>query len=269
LREVNSSFQSKFTYSTWQGFDRLGGTNDTPLSRFLLRSRSGHCEYFATATVLLLRQLGIPARYAVGYAVHEASGKKYVVRERDAHAWCLVWNEEKGLWEDFDTTPGSWVEAEAKPGALAQFLSDLWSRIKFEFAKFRWGQTHLRQYFLWALVPILGLLFYQIVFRRRLRHEQKQNAAGGKTAWPGLDSEFYELEKCLTQQGLERAKGEPLAEWLRRALTAPHLASMQESFNGLLRLHYRYRFDPLGLKPAEREDLRRHAKECVAKVQEQ
>ena len=62
------------------------------MSRFLLRTRSGHCEYFATATVLLLRQLGIPARYAVGYAVHEATGRKYVVRQRDAHAWCLVWN---------------------------------------------------------------------------------------------------------------------------------------------------------------------------------
>jgi hypothetical protein len=32
-----------------------------------------------------------------------------------------------------------------------QFLSDCWSRVVFEFAKFRWGQTHLRQYFLWAL----------------------------------------------------------------------------------------------------------------------
>jgi transglutaminase-like putative cysteine protease len=51
-------------------------TNETPLARFLLRTRSGHCEYFATATVLLLRQLGIPARYAVGYAVHEASGRQ-------------------------------------------------------------------------------------------------------------------------------------------------------------------------------------------------
>ena len=38
------------------------------LADFLENNRSGHCEYYATATVLMLRQLGIPARYTVGYA---------------------------------------------------------------------------------------------------------------------------------------------------------------------------------------------------------
>ena len=72
------------------------GTNKdvTPLSRFLLKTRAGHCEYFATATVLLLRELGIPARYAVGYAVHETSRQRLRRALRDAHAWCLVWNEQ-------------------------------------------------------------------------------------------------------------------------------------------------------------------------------
>ena len=41
------------------------------LDDFLNRSRAGHCEYFATATVLLLRAAGIPARYATGYSVQE------------------------------------------------------------------------------------------------------------------------------------------------------------------------------------------------------
>ena len=111
LHTLSAFFQDKdkFSYSTWQGLEKLASTNETPLSRFLLRTRSGHCEYFATATVLLLRQLGIPARYAVGYAVHEASGRQYVVRQRDAHAWCLVWNPTSETWQDFDTTPASWV----------------------------------------------------------------------------------------------------------------------------------------------------------------
>ena len=97
LRTLSGFFQdtTSSSYSTWQGLGNLRSTNETPLSRFLLRTRSGHCEYFATATVLLLRQLGIPARYAVGYAVHECAGQKYVVRQRDAHAWCLVWNPEQ------------------------------------------------------------------------------------------------------------------------------------------------------------------------------
>ncbi|HEU0039701.1 MAG TPA: transglutaminase-like domain-containing protein, partial [Verrucomicrobiae bacterium] len=88
LKTLSGFFADKFTYSTWQGRPRGRGTGETPLSRFLQQTRSGHCEYFATATVLLLRRLEIPARYAVGYFVHEASGRKYVVRQRDAHAWC-------------------------------------------------------------------------------------------------------------------------------------------------------------------------------------
>src|SRR5262249_40458206 len=65
LRAVEKFFLDKFTYSTWQGPDKRMDTNATPLTKFLTTSRSGHCEYFASATVLLLRELKIPARYAV------------------------------------------------------------------------------------------------------------------------------------------------------------------------------------------------------------
>ena len=150
LQAVQNFFASKFTYNTWQGRDKLATTNETALAKFLLSSRSGHCEYFATATVLLLRKLGIPARYAVGYSVHEPGGKGYVVRERDAHAWCLAWDSRKNVWEDFDTTPGSWIAAEEQRASAWQWLSDGWSWLRFQIAKFRWGQTNLRQYVLWG-----------------------------------------------------------------------------------------------------------------------
>jgi hypothetical protein len=109
LRTIASYFRANYKYRSWQERDELTTTNETPLSRFLLRRHSGHCEYFATASVLLLRRAGIPARYATGYAVHEPAGTKYVVRERDAHAWALAWNQQKQIWQDFDTTPESWV----------------------------------------------------------------------------------------------------------------------------------------------------------------
>ena len=189
LRTLSGFFQdpARFRYSTWLGFGKLQTTNETPLARFLLRTRSGHCEYFATATVLLLRQLGIPARYAVGYAVHETSGTKYIVRQRDAHAWCLVWNLTSAAWQDFDTTPASWVSAETGRASPTQFLSDGWSRLVFEFAKFRWGQTHLRQYMLWGLVPVLGLLLYQIVFRSQRRRHHAETGRSGRRGKSGRD----------------------------------------------------------------------------------
>jgi hypothetical protein len=265
LLAVQQFFAANFTYSTWLGADKVARTNETALSRFLLQSRSGHCEYFATATVLLLRELEIPARYAVGYAVHEPSGHGYVVRERDAHAWCLAWNEHAKTWENFDTTPASWVEEENKRASVMQWLGDFWSWIRFEVAKFRWGQTNVRQYILWALIPILVFLLYRIIFRRRRKRGAKSQAE--KTAkavfWPGLDSEFYLLERRLTGRSVPRHPSEPLSVWLTRALNDPVLVDLHEQLAKLMRLHYRHRFDPRGLSDQERKTLMREVKNCL------
>jgi hypothetical protein len=262
---LNRFFQNQFSYSMWQEPRKFGDPEETPLSRFLLRTHRGHCEYFATATVLLMRKLGVPARYAVGYAVHEGANGKYVVRQRDAHAWCMVWNERASTWQDFDTTPASWIQAESQNPSPLQAVLDALSRIAFEFSKFRWGQSHLRNYFLWALVPVLGLLLYQIVFRS----QRKKLAGKGSNAQmtrPGLDSEFYEVERKLARRGITRSPGEPLYGWLARASDDPGVAEMKAPLEQLLRLHYRYRFDPLGLDPEGRNLLRREARTCLARL---
>src|SRR5665213_210892 len=229
LQAVKKFFFDKFSYSIWQGKDKKATPDATPLTRFLLTSRSGHCEYFATATVLLLREMKISARYAVGYYVHEPSGSGYVARERDAHAWCLAWDSAKNRWVDFDTTPPSWVAIESQRTAMLEWLSDLRSWLGFQIAKFRWHQAHLQQYIIWALAPMMIVLLYHILFRRRRKPKPRaQNDRAGEIFfWPGLDSEFYLLEKKLAARGSPRQPGEPLANWLERALAAPSLAEMR------------------------------------------
>lgn len=264
LLAVEKFFFDKFTYSTWQGFDKKATTNATPLTKFLTTSRSGHCEYFASATVLMLRQLGIPARYAVGYSVHETHGSGYVVRERDAHAWCLVWNETTRCWEDFDTTPPSWVTIESQRTEFGEWFANLRSWLGFQFAKFRWGKANFQQYVFWALIPVLLVLLYHIIFRRRKkRHgtDGKNDEAG--VIWPGLDSEFYQLEKKLAARGIPRAPGETFSNWLERALAEPALAELRAPLQELLHLHYRHRFDPPGLNAPERARLRSEVKTCL------
>ena len=60
---------------------------------FLLYNGTGHCEFFASAMVLLSRARGIPARLVGGYRVAEFSelGDYYIVRERNAHTWVEAW----------------------------------------------------------------------------------------------------------------------------------------------------------------------------------
>jgi transglutaminase-like putative cysteine protease len=74
-----------------------------PIAWMLFNSREGFCNYYATAEVLMLRALGIPARLAVGYAEGEKIGMEYRVRNRDSHAWPEVYFPGLG-WVEFEPT---------------------------------------------------------------------------------------------------------------------------------------------------------------------
>jgi len=75
-----------------------------PLSWFLFGWKSGFCNYYASAEVLLLRSIGIPARMVVGYAQGKnANYGTYIVRGMDAHAWPEVYFAGIG-WLEFEPT---------------------------------------------------------------------------------------------------------------------------------------------------------------------
>ncbi|MDY6844756.1 MAG: DUF3488 and transglutaminase-like domain-containing protein, partial [Thermodesulfobacteriota bacterium] len=78
----------------------------TPLEDFLLYSKKGYCEHFATAMVVMLRSIDIPARLVAGYTARQWNdvGKFFVVRESDAHTWVEAYLPSIG-WIPFDPTP--------------------------------------------------------------------------------------------------------------------------------------------------------------------
>jgi len=77
-----------------------------PVSTFLFSKKMGHCEYFATSMVILLRYAGIPSRLVNGFLEGEYNelGSFYVVRQSDAHTWAEVYFG-NGLWVTFDPSP--------------------------------------------------------------------------------------------------------------------------------------------------------------------
>jgi len=83
-----------------------------PLVAFVTRTKAGYCQHFAGAMALMLRQLGIPARVAVGFTSGTRDGGDWVVTDRDAHAWVEVWFAGQG-WVPFDPTPGRGILAGA------------------------------------------------------------------------------------------------------------------------------------------------------------
>jgi transglutaminase-like putative cysteine protease len=122
-------------YEKVRAFERWMDANttyslDAPLApkgvdvvdHFLFESQQGWCEQIASSLVVMSRLAGVPARLATGFTPGEwdAVGGRFVVRERDAHAWAEVWFPDHG-WVTFDPTaevPLAGTE-EATPGAAA------------------------------------------------------------------------------------------------------------------------------------------------------
>lgn len=80
-------------------------TGDDALMQFLTVTHSGHCSLYATAMTLMLRELGVPARYCTGFSIYPDSvgGSTVVLKERNLHAWVEVYIDELG-WVTFDPT---------------------------------------------------------------------------------------------------------------------------------------------------------------------
>ncbi len=131
-----------------------------PLAHFLFKRQAGHCEYFATAMTVMVRSLGIPARYINGFLLGEYNdvADSYIVRGSDAHSWVEVYFPDYG-WIPFDPTPPAGSKPEFSLGRLAYYWD--W----FEMAWSEWvinynptqqlrlannAQRTLRDWSLWA-----------------------------------------------------------------------------------------------------------------------
>lgn len=100
LRRVLRMFHEREFFYTLQP-PALG---PQPVDDFLFRTRSGFCEHYASAFVVLARAGGLPARIVAGYQGGERNpvADYWIVRQSDAHAWTEVWLD--GQWVRYDPT---------------------------------------------------------------------------------------------------------------------------------------------------------------------
>lgn len=100
---VTNYLRSNFEYQ--EELDVPENTRDR-IEWFLFEGKKGYCNYYASAEVILLRSLGIPARLAVGFSEGEVSedGLIHTVKEKHRHAWPEVFFPEIG-WVIFEPTP--------------------------------------------------------------------------------------------------------------------------------------------------------------------
>jgi protein-glutamine gamma-glutamyltransferase len=131
-RLIESKLRTGYKYD----LESPSGAAANPLEDFLFKSKRGHCEFYSTAMVVLLRSLGVPARNVTGFVggTYNRFSRSYVVRQGDAHSWVEVYLPDAG-WTRFDPTPPSDSAPRGElTGALAilrdfiEALGQRWSR---------------------------------------------------------------------------------------------------------------------------------------------
>lgn len=273
MAEIERRFVDEFTYTQYQDYGHHTGPRQiSAVSRFLSRIKQGHCEYFATAAVLLLREAGIPARYCVGFAAHERDKDgTWLLRGVHAHSWCRVWVEgeefevfdEKrgetrkvkggpaGYWVNFDPTPPDWLTVDGAVGSDWQRqVLDWWQATREEFLVWRTSsQNSATVNWIIGLVSLLLAVYVTLrlwMSRKRSGDDRRRSKLAGREV---RRTPLHALSK-LAERWLGRCpEGVSFTEWISRL--AEHHPSLEPSLNRAVSYHWKARFDPLGLEPAE------------------
>jgi transglutaminase-like putative cysteine protease len=121
-RAIEAYLRSSFTYD----LGSPAGKSADPLDDFLFVSRRGHCEFYSTAMVVLLRELKVPARNVTGFigGSYNRFGHYYAVRQGDAHSWVEVFVPERG-WQTFDPTPPAEAAPRSELSGVLAFIRDV------------------------------------------------------------------------------------------------------------------------------------------------
>jgi hypothetical protein len=88
LKKIESHLRESYRYSLVTENKK----NLDPIENFLFEEKRGHCEFFATAAALMVRELGVEARVGYGWAggKYYENDQMFVFRASEAHAWLEV-----------------------------------------------------------------------------------------------------------------------------------------------------------------------------------
>jgi hypothetical protein len=220
---VRSFFQSEFEYGL-QPIKRPPGAD--PILYFLKTRHPAHCEYFATATVLLLRAAGVPTRYVVGYVADEESDDRdrWVARNRDAHAWVEAYDDQTERWFPVEATPGRQYQSvllskvvasqslagqsgkQNSSSSVGGFLSSIWGYL----FSLRATDTFFAVFRYFQIAILVGLVGWLI---RRLRRANETQREAAERACRKM---LVRVDRMLGRKGYIRGRSESLYQFASR-----------------------------------------------------
>ena len=209
------------------------------VDQFLFETQMGYCDNFSTSMVVMLRTLGIPARWVKGFAPGEVArndeGERvYQVTNEEAHSWVEAYMPGIG-WMPFEPTIGFNgltsidydIEMNKKDSEVSEMPKKEREKVeqnaekdtdkdRFTFNEF-WGtaNTLLKEKVRWIL--IIGVVLLVIGwrgFKNRKKWLPKVTVDSGD--WVTYSKRYKRLLKKLERLGLQRAGGETLSAYADR-----------------------------------------------------
>ncbi len=243
MRLVSQFFQKNFQYHLGvripRGEDRLG--------YFISQRVPAHCEYFASATTVMLRMANVPARYVSGYVCGEQNqlDGTWLARRQDAHAWVEAYDDVAQKWIIVESTPAEGVPVPRQAGLQSNFVEWLahWVRTLQYFVR----QGELWSLIWWCLYPLISVLvlsllvfgFVQILqlFKSRL----KLPVASVIAVDPRVQAERQSMDRYIARFGLTREVHEPILRFVQRiqnSTTIPDATKISQWYNHYLQLRF-------------------------------
>ncbi len=258
-RDAASSLESYFARNFRYRLDVRMDSSPDPLVDFMSR-REGFCIHFASASALMLRAQGIPARVVGGFVCSEWSSllKRWVVRERQGHAWVEAWDEVTKQWFIVEATPSGGLPDSIDPPSQLRRLTDviisLWKRFVYYL-----GQANLlvviadagavAVFYVWGVLwgpvgIVLALALGAFVWwRRKKRHHRKSEEAVLRAA---LTAAMNRVARRAVPERLSRRDAESWDVWLSRIeseLPPEAYAGLREKVESYQRLRYQRHLD--------------------------
>jgi len=265
ITRVEQGLKRRYQYTTNLKRDK----RLPPLEDFLFEQRQGHCEYFSTAMVILLRTQGIAARIVNGFygGVWNSYGRYLAIRQGDAHSWVEV-RLSNGQWVRRDPTPN----ARTAPRTLSfwEHLLQYSDALRLRWYKYvieydLQGQLQLLKELQerWSDLPeisfpklsllllLLPLLPLSLRWRSKIRQAQRPEVQR-----EAISKLYLEMLEIYTKLGFARRDSMTPGEFLERLRqgAAPGLELADE----ICAFYERVRF---GAEPLEWEQLQRCRKQ--------
>jgi hypothetical protein len=298
IRPILTTFENylRTNYPYSLTFTRVDLTLD-PVTDFLVNRKDsgGHCEYFASAFVMLCRAVGINARRVDGFRGGEfvpatlGSKSYYLVRDKYAHAWAEAYIPGQG-WVLCDATPvGSGADAAILTGTwfndVTRIIQNAWLATVISFdndsrdALLHWFSEWFNEIvsippwsfavvvFLWIAALALLLLFFLLRRRFHALEPLLESVNGIPHRQLRLTTHISFLEDLLRlfeRPATRRPDLTPL-EFL-----APHFSRLgpaAAAARWLILTAYAVRFNNLQLDPSLKQQIARALKHVKAAKQ--